>query len=86
MKECSSYDYAAALARVDAFVLMVWGCQDQISPCPLWEELATKVAHGAFFKIDRCGHLPQVEHPDAFNALLLQYLESSVPRSAVRSE
>lgn len=86
MKECNEYDYAAVLARINLFVLMVWGCQDQISPCPLWEELATKVRHGAFFKLDHCGHIPMIEQPNAFNALLLEHLDPSASRRAVGSE
>jgi 2-hydroxy-6-oxonona-2,4-dienedioate hydrolase len=77
MKACESYDYAAALRRVDAFVLMVWGVNDRISSSELWEHLATGARHGAFTAIDRCGHTPMIEQPDAFNAALLKHLQTA---------
>jgi pimeloyl-ACP methyl ester carboxylesterase len=76
MKESDSYDYATALSKTRAFVLMVWGIQDQISPCEVWERLALSVTNGAFFKVDRCGHTPMIERPHAFNALLLDHLRA----------
>lgn len=80
MKGCESYDYAAALERVEMFVLMIWGVNDRISSSELWESLAARARHGAFVAIDRCGHTPMIEQPDAFNALLLEHLQ------ALRSE
>jgi 2-hydroxy-6-oxonona-2,4-dienedioate hydrolase len=75
MKGCESYDYAAALRRVSTFVLMIWGADDRISPSELWERLAAEPHHGAFFAIDRCGHTPMIERPEAFNAILLEHLQ-----------
>jgi 2-hydroxy-6-oxonona-2,4-dienedioate hydrolase len=82
MKDSDSYDYATALSKISAFVLMVWGMQDRISPCDMWERLALGVSNGAFFKVDRCGHIPVIERPHAFNALLLDHL--SAVRAASR--
>jgi 2-hydroxy-6-oxonona-2,4-dienedioate hydrolase len=81
MKECTDYDYAAALERIEAFVLMIWGVHDRISPCPLWErKLAPHARDGAFFRIERCGHVPMIERPAVFNAILLDYLSTHRPR------
>jgi 2-hydroxy-6-oxonona-2,4-dienedioate hydrolase len=76
MKESDSYDYATALSKISAFVLMVWGIQDQISPCVVWERLALSASNGAFFTVDRCGHTPMIERPHAFNSLLLDHLRA----------
>jgi 2-hydroxy-6-oxonona-2,4-dienedioate hydrolase len=83
MKGCESYDYAAALKRINAFVLMIWGADDRISPSELWERLAAETPHGAFFAIDRCGHTPMIERPEEFNAILLDYLQPA--RKAARA-
>ncbi len=81
MKECTDYDYAAVLDRIEAFVLMIWGAHDRISPCPLWErQLAPHARDGAFFRVERCGHVPMIERPAVFNALLLDYLSTHRPR------
>jgi 2-hydroxy-6-oxonona-2,4-dienedioate hydrolase len=75
MKECSEFDYAGALRAIASFVLLIWGVDDVISPCPLWHELARSVRHGAFHAIERCGHLPMVERPEIFNPILLRQLQ-----------
>jgi 2-hydroxy-6-oxonona-2,4-dienedioate hydrolase len=81
MKECTDYDYAAALDRIEAFVLMIWGAHDRISPCPLWErQLAPHARDGVFFRVERCGHVPMIERPAVFNALLLDYLSTRRPQ------
>jgi 2-hydroxy-6-oxonona-2,4-dienedioate hydrolase len=75
MKESSAFDYDRALAAVDAFVLMIWGLDDKISLWETWNRLAASARHGALHAIERCGHLPMIERPDVFNAILLEHLE-----------
>ncbi|MBV8172220.1 MAG: alpha/beta fold hydrolase [Candidatus Eremiobacteraeota bacterium] len=78
MRESNHYDYAAALSKIDARVLMIWGADDCISPCRLWEShLAPSARRGMFFKIQRCGHVPMIERPRIFNALLMDQLASA---------
>ena len=75
MKESSAFDYTPALAAVDAFVLMIWGLNDKISLCEAWNRLAASARHGTLHAIERCGHLPMIERPDVFNAILLEHLQ-----------
>jgi pimeloyl-ACP methyl ester carboxylesterase len=75
MKESSVFDYAPALAAVDAFALMIWGLDDKISSYEMWNRLAPSARHGALHAIERCGHLPMIERPNTFNAILLEHLE-----------
>jgi len=82
MKECTEFDYAGALRAINEYVLLIWGVDDEISPCPLWHELARSVSRGAFHTIERCGHLPMVERPDVFNHILLQHLQTERVRAA----
>ncbi len=79
MKECNGFDYASALARIDPAVLMIWGAHDQISPCEIWQrDLAPSARRGTFFRIERCGHVPMIERPQVFNALLLDRLQPAL--------
>jgi 2-hydroxy-6-oxonona-2,4-dienedioate hydrolase len=75
LRECRRYDFAAPLARIEALVLMVWGSHDRISSCDEWARIAPLARRNAFHRIEACGHTPMIEKPDAFNALLLDYLE-----------
>lgn len=65
----------AQLAGVRAPVLLVHGAQDRLVPLrngalPLLEALPDARLHA----LGRCGHVPQVEHRDAFTALVSGFL------------
>jgi pimeloyl-ACP methyl ester carboxylesterase len=68
---------AGTLAAVTAPVLLVHGAQDRITPLreaalPLLDALPDARLHG----LGRCGHVPAVEHPHAFLALLSDFLDA----------
>ena len=68
---------ARALGSIAAPVLLVHGAQDRITPLreaalPLLDALRDVRLHVH----GRCGHVPAVEHPDAFLALLSDFLEA----------
>ena len=54
------------LHRIDVPTLVLWGDDDKIIP-PAYADLFGKRIPGARVRIlERCGHLPHVERPDAF--------------------
>jgi 4,5:9,10-diseco-3-hydroxy-5,9,17-trioxoandrosta-1(10),2-diene-4-oate hydrolase len=62
------------LASITAPTLIVWGKEDRFLPAAQ-AGVAAEVIPGAQLVVyDRCGHLPPVERPDAFNALVLAFL------------
>ncbi|GAA1478032.1 alpha/beta hydrolase [Nocardioides aestuarii] len=66
----------ALLAAVIAPVLLIHGADDEVTPLatatsPLVEHLPDVRVH----VLDRCGHVPQLEHPDAFQGLLAGFLD-----------
>jgi 2-hydroxymuconate-semialdehyde hydrolase len=66
----------ATLAAIAVPVLLVHGAQDRITPLrdaalPLLESLADVRLHA----FGGCGHVPAIEHPDAFLRLLADFLE-----------
>jgi pimeloyl-ACP methyl ester carboxylesterase len=68
---------AAELASISAPVLLVWGGQDRITPLreaalPLLDALSDVRLHA----FGRCGHVPAVEQPDAFLALVTDFLDA----------
>lgn len=61
-------------AKLAVPTLVVWGQQDRIIPVA-HAQIAVKTIPGARLQIyDRCGHMPQMEHPDEFNNLVLEFL------------
>ncbi len=55
-------------------VLVVWGRQDKLVPVTHAEIAAKEVPRAIIRLFDRCGHAPMWEHPEEFNALLLDFL------------
>jgi 4,5:9,10-diseco-3-hydroxy-5,9,17-trioxoandrosta-1(10),2-diene-4-oate hydrolase len=64
------------LGRVTAPTLVVWGRNDRLVPVARGELAARAIPDAALKVFDRCGHAPQVEHADAFNALVLEFCEA----------
>jgi pimeloyl-ACP methyl ester carboxylesterase len=54
--------------------LVVWGERDRVLPASQAHETAARLPNGSLELIPDCGHLPQVEHPDRFAAVLGQFL------------
>ena len=62
------------LGEVRSPVLVLAGADDPLR-APGWaEQLAARLPDGHAVVFDRCGHLPQLEHPDAFNTCLVDFL------------
>jgi pimeloyl-ACP methyl ester carboxylesterase len=67
-------DLHAWLGEIDLPLMTIWGAQDKLAPAHhlRFIEQVTKVARKELY--DRCGHLPQLEHKDRFNADLGAFL------------
>ena len=60
--------------KIAAPTLIFWGQQDRIIPVA-HAHIAVKTIPGAKLQIfGRCGHMPQLEYPDEFNKLVLDFL------------
>ncbi|MER7274653.1 alpha/beta fold hydrolase [Dactylosporangium sp. NPDC000244] len=64
----------AELAAVTAPTVVVWTSDDPSGPAAAGLEMAERLPHGRFALIDRAGHWPQWEQPDAFHRILLEHL------------
>ncbi|MFE4257549.1 alpha/beta fold hydrolase [Streptomyces sp. NPDC056883] len=69
-------DYAPVLAALPAEVpcLIVVGRDDVYTPVAEAESLHALVPHSVLAVVERAGHLPGVEQPEAFNRALLEFL------------
>ncbi|MCB2038843.1 MAG: alpha/beta hydrolase, partial [Ottowia sp.] len=69
------FDRRAALAELHPPTLLVSGDLDRVAPLSAWPALArTRLA-----RLPGVGHLPNLEAPDAFDALLLDFLSEARP-------
>jgi pimeloyl-ACP methyl ester carboxylesterase len=54
--------------------LIIWGRQDRILPVAHAEICRRRLPDSELHLFDNCGHMPQIEHPDEFNRLTLEFL------------
>lgn len=82
------FDFAATMESVIAPVLVMAGHHDYVVPPTLWDDVLPDVERASYHLFERSGHTPQLEEPDAFDAVLLEWLRdtpASNPTSTDRS-
>jgi pimeloyl-ACP methyl ester carboxylesterase len=62
------------LARVTAPTRIIWGRQDRIIPAECGSLYQQAIPGADLVVLDQCGHAPQVEKPDEFVRLALDFL------------
>ncbi|HET7342363.1 MAG TPA: alpha/beta hydrolase [Methylomirabilota bacterium] len=65
---------ARFLPRVTNPALVVWGREDRIVPAECGELYRGALPNATLRVLERCGHLPPIEQPDAFARLVLDFL------------
>lgn len=63
------------LHQIKAPTLLVWGKQDQITPAFVGEKFHELIENSRLIFLDECGHAPMMEHPEAFNQHLENFLK-----------
>jgi pimeloyl-ACP methyl ester carboxylesterase len=70
------YDTRDRLAEIEIPTLIVWGLKDRIVPVEAAIGYHRLIAGSRLELFERTGHLPQLERPARFNALLEEFLTS----------
>jgi pimeloyl-ACP methyl ester carboxylesterase len=68
------YDFTDRLPEIEVPTLIVWGRQDRVVPPADGQEFERLIPGSRLVVFDRCGHVPQLEKPARFNALLEEFL------------
>ncbi len=69
-----SFDAAEAVASIRLPTLVLVGEHDRIIPPERGRDLASRIPHSHLVEINQVGHLSYMEHPEAFNESILQFL------------
>lgn len=77
-------DLRERLPQLHPPTLVVGGSEDLSTPPPVVTELARALPNGRLEIIDDAGHLPMVDAPERFAALLTEYLEEHVDMNGIR--
>jgi 4,5:9,10-diseco-3-hydroxy-5,9,17-trioxoandrosta-1(10),2-diene-4-oate hydrolase len=65
----------AGLGTITAPTLILWGRQDRILPVSQALDAAGRIPGARLHVFERCGHMPNVEYPEEFNRLVLEFLQ-----------
>ncbi|HVL49128.1 MAG TPA: alpha/beta fold hydrolase [Candidatus Thermoplasmatota archaeon] len=68
-----------ALPFVPQPTLLVWGARDRVFPLRHAFRAARRMPRAAVAVVPGCGHLPPIERPDRFNAILADFLARGLP-------
>jgi pimeloyl-ACP methyl ester carboxylesterase len=72
-------DYTPLLPKIDVPVLIIVGDRDQYTPVPDAQFMHNKIRDSKIAVIDHAGHMANLEQPDAFNRIVLEFLASVLP-------
>jgi 4,5:9,10-diseco-3-hydroxy-5,9,17-trioxoandrosta-1(10),2-diene-4-oate hydrolase len=63
------------LGTITAPTLVLWGRQDRILPVRHGIDAAEKIPGARLHIFEHCGHMPNIEYPEEFNRLLVEFLD-----------
>ena len=66
---------ADQLPHLEMPTLIVWGKRDRVFPYSQGQRAVSRLRQGSLELIPDCGHLPHIEQPDRFAAILGQFLD-----------
>jgi len=70
------------LHRIDVPTQIVWGDNDKVFPLPFGEALHRHIPGSTLTVIPKCGHLPHVEQPDRYKAIINSFIDSTASKGA----
>jgi 3-oxoadipate enol-lactonase len=70
------FDRREALGRIGVPAMVLAGTRDPNAPAPMMRRMAHAIPGAYFVELEGCGHLANLERPDAFNAVLGDWLET----------
>ncbi len=63
------------ISKISIPTLLVFGMDNQLYPPTLCEWVEENIAQSILVRFETCGHAPHLEMPDAFNAVLAQFVD-----------
>jgi pimeloyl-ACP methyl ester carboxylesterase len=88
MEALERYDVTRHLHAISVPTLVIWGRQDMRGNLAEAEQHARRLPNGEMIILEECGHLPYLEKPTEFNALVDAFIrrsESSATRDGCSS-
>lgn len=74
-KSAIRHNMAKDLPEMNIPTCIIWGKNDTVTPPEVAIDFQKLLPDADLFWIDKCGHAPMMEHPEAFNKLLENWLK-----------
>ncbi len=71
----SPYVMTGRLSELQTPTMLFWGADDEIIPVEHAHRASELIPGAGLHVFERCGHWPQMEFPEEFNRLMLEFLE-----------
>jgi len=71
----TTFDRRKELADIKVPTLVIAGANDKTAPPSVMEKMALKIPGAEYVLMPDCGHLGPMDRPEAFNAILLGFLQ-----------
>jgi len=75
-KSAIRHNMGKDLPKMNTPTCIIWGENDSVTPPEVGTEFHEKLPDSDLFWIKKCGHAAMMEHPNAFNKILLGWLKS----------
>jgi pimeloyl-ACP methyl ester carboxylesterase len=75
-KSAQRNNLADEITNIKIPTLLVWGLNDSITPPMVAHEFNRLIPNSTLKFLDKCSHVPMMEHPEKFNALVDDFLVS----------
>lgn len=77
----AAHDEVARLPDFEIPVCLIYGEEDRLTTPQMGRDLAERIRDSEFHEIAKAGHLANLEAPEEFNAILLDFLKRRLPPS-----
>lgn len=74
-KSAVRHNLGDKLHKIKAPTLLIWGNNDKVTPPFVGDKFHELIENSELHFIDKCGHAPMMEEPEAFNDLLSDFLK-----------
>ncbi len=76
-RSAQRHNMAEDIKNIHVPTLLVWGLNDTITPPMVAHEFDRLIPNTELHFIDKCGHVPMMEHSEVFNKLFEEFLEKT---------
>ena len=73
-KSAIRHNMANDLPKMKIPTAIIWGNQDTVTPPDVAKEFHKLLPNSKLYWIDKCGHVPMMEHPQEFNKIMHKWL------------